>query len=39
MKNEMTKNSCESWPEFNLGQRVPGVIKIMRGVINKTYLK
>lgn len=35
MKNKMTKYSCESWPGFNLGQRVPGVTKRMRGVINK----
>lgn len=26
-KNVMNKNSCESWPGFSLGQRVPGVPK------------
>lgn len=39
MKNVMNKSSCESWPEFSLGQRVPGVTKRMWGVINKTYFK
>jgi len=38
-KNVMNKNSYDSWPGFSLGQRVPGVIKRMWGLINKTYFK